>query len=83
MNSQKRRCWLRCRLLSSMIPNFKLVLNWEKVWPLLDRTFLSFIEVTGGVRGHAICRDGTIYDGFNLFSAHGASQQNLIWEPSP
>lgn len=66
-----------------MIPSFKLDLNWEKVWPLVDGTFLSFIEVTEGVTGHAICRDGAISDGFNLYSAHGASQLNLIWEPSP
>lgn len=39
--------------------------------------FLSFIEVTGRVTGHAICRDGAISDGFNLHSVHGASQQNL------
>lgn len=66
-----------------MIPNFKLDLNWEKVWSLVDGTFLSFIEVTGRVTGHAGCRDGTISDGFNLYSAHGASRHNLIWEPSP
>lgn len=53
------------------------------MWPLVDGTFLSFIEVTGGVTGHATCRDGTISDGFNLHSARGISQQNLIREPSP
>lgn len=61
-----------------MIQNLKSHVNWEEARPFLDGTFLSFIEVTGGVTGHAICRDGAISDGFNLHSAQGAPQQHLI-----